>query len=351
MGSRSEHNRIAKQISETFSGLLGVAPGDVELRAGDIAGTDFPISAVGQTFMVEFRTSTGAASIAAGCKQVLEQSRRTRRRVVPVLAVPFMGEVGRRLCDDTGVGWFDLSGNARIIAPGIRIIVDGRPNRFLSAGRPANLFAAKSSRVVRWLLVHATEPLTQRQIARATDMTEGFVSRLVGRLEQEGYLVRDERGAVRPKDPALLLDAWRETYQFSKHTIHQGHVAARTGDALLRFTSEKLTEQGIKYAATGLAAAWVLTQFAAFRITTVYLPTTPSTELLDRLGFREDSRGANIWLVVPNDAGVFQAAQEKDGIQCVHPVQVYIDLKGHPERAPEAAERLRSELLTWRRDG
>jgi hypothetical protein len=33
-------------------------------------------------------------------------------------------------------------------------------------------------------------------------------------------------------------------------------------------------------------------------------------------------------------------------------VQVYVDLKGHPERAPEAAERLHNELLaTWRRDG
>jgi hypothetical protein len=30
-------------------------------------------------------------------------------------------------------------------------------------------------------------------------------------------------------------------------------------------------------------------------------------------------------------------------------VQIYLDLKGHPERAPEAAERLRTKLL--KRDG
>jgi hypothetical protein len=30
----------------------------------------------------------------------------------------------------------------------------------------------------------------------------------------------------------------------------------------------------------------------------------------------------------------------------VHPVQAYVDLKAHPERATEAAELLRSELLT-----
>jgi hypothetical protein len=73
--------------------------------------------------------------------------------------------------------------------------------------------------------------------------------------------------------------------------------------------------------------------------------------LLERPGFGEDPRGANLWLVVPNDACVFQGAVEKDAIRCVHPVQVYLDLKGHHERSTEAAERLRSELLTWKRDG
>jgi len=55
--------------------------------------------------------------------------------------------------------------------------------------------------------------------------------------------------------------------------------------------------------------------------------------------------------VVPNDAGVFHGSVEKDGIRCVHPVQAYIDLKGHPERASEAAERLRNDFLNWRRGG
>ena len=87
------------------------------------------------------------------------------------------------------------------------------------------------------------------------------------------------------------------------------------------------------------------------RIATVYVATDPSPALLDRLGFREDSRGANLWLVVPDDEGVFHGAIEKDGIRCVHPGQVYVDLKDHPERAAEAAERLRRDLLTWRRDG
>jgi hypothetical protein len=262
-----------------------------------------------------------------------------------------MGDVGRRICEEACVSWLDLSGNARIIAPGLRVIIEGKTNQFIVRGRPANVFAPKSSRVVRRLLIQPSKYVCQREIARATGLDEGFVSRLVIRLEKDDYLVRAEDGTVRPKDPGLLLDAWREAYQFSKHTIHHGHVAARSGDTLLRVVSDTLTKRGIEHAATGLAGAWVLTRFAAFRIATVYLPTDPSPTLLDELGFREDPRGANLWLVVPNDAGVFQGAVEKDDIRCVHPVQVYVDLKDHPERAPEAAERLRAELLIWKSDG
>ena len=350
MGSRSEHGRLAAKVLETLAGLLGVSLADLDLRSGDPSGADLVIT-TGQTFVIEFNKSTSAAPIAAAAKKVQELAKRVRRRAVPLLAVPFMGEVGRKVCEEAGVGWLDLSGNAHIIAPGIRVIVEGKPNRFRSAGRPPNLFAPKSSRIVRWLLIHPAEHVSQRGLARSTGLDEGFVSRLAARLEKDDYLVRDEHGAVRPKDPALLLDAWRETYQFSKHTLHQGHVAARSGDALLRFVSDTLAEQGIEHAATGLAAAWALTRFAAFRIATVYVPTDPSPALLERLGCREDPRGANLWLVVPNDAGVFHGAVEKDGIRCAHPVQVYVDLKDHPERAPEAAERLRTELLTWKRDG
>jgi len=140
-------------------------------------------------------------------------------------------------------------------------------------------------------------------------------------------------------------------YQFTRHTLLQGHIAARSGDALLRFVGDTLSEHGVEHAATGLAAAWALTHFASFRIATVYLPADPSPDLVERLGFREDPRGSNLWLVVPNDSGVFQGAVEKDGIRCVHPAQVYLDLKEHPERSAEAADRLRAELVTWSRDG
>jgi hypothetical protein len=350
MSSLSELGHLAVKVSETLAGLLGVDPADIDLRSDDPSGADFVVTA-GMTFVIEFKKTTSAAVILAAANRVREMTGHVRRPGVPLIAVPYMGEVGRKVCAETGVGWLDLSGNARIIAPGIRVIVEGRPNRYRSAGRPPNLFAPKSSRIVRWLLIHHGEHLSQRSLARATGLDEGFVSRLVARLLKEEYLARDGQGSVYAKDPWLMLEAWREAYRFSQHTLHQGHIAARSGDALLRFVSDTLVEQRIEHAATGLGAAWVFLRHTAFRVASIYLLDDPSPALRERLGYREDPRGANLWFVIPRDAGVLQGAVEKDGIRCVHPVQVYVDLKDHPERAAEAAEHLRTELLSSARDG
>jgi hypothetical protein len=40
------------------------------------------------------------------------------------------------------------------------------------------------------------------------------------------------------------------------------------------------------------------------------------------------------------------ARQNARGVRCVHPVQVYLDLKDHPERSAEAAQQLRRKLLS-----
>lgn len=341
--------QLVAEVPAALASLLGVPAGDVEVQVG--TEPDLLVSAAGQSFVVAVLAAASPGALAAHASQLAAAARRHRRKAVPLLVVPFMGEAGRRVCEAASIPWFDLSGNAHIVAPGIRIIVAGQQNRFRGPGRPASIFAPKSARVVRWLLENEGRALTQREIARATDMTEGFVSRIASRLEHESYVVREGSGALRVRDSALLLDAWRDEYRFDKHVLLQGHVAARSGDALARFVGDALAEASVEHAATGLAAAWQMTHFAAFRIATFFLAESPSTELREKLGFRDDARGANLWLVLPNDAGVFQGAEDRDGLRCVHPVQAYLDLKAHPERATEAAERVRSGLLSRRHDG
>jgi hypothetical protein len=201
------------------------------------------------------------------------------------------------------------------------------------------------ARIVRQLLIEAGQSFHQRELSRVTGLDEGFTSRVVRKLEADALVVRDDSGAVRAKDPNLLLDAWREAYDFEKHHIIRGHITTRSAEEgqerLIAALKKKL-----RCAVTGLGAAWLLTKFAGFRLMTVFVNDLPEEPLLQTIGFRHEERGANAWLVVPNDEGVFEGMAAQDGIPCVHPVQAYVDLKAQPERAPEPAAELRKQLLS-----
>jgi hypothetical protein len=348
MSAPSEKEAI-RRVTEMLADWLGVDGKGVARHERRRSRADAVLEVGKHVFVVEWKSSGGAAVVSEAAQQVHAHAARFGKSAIPLVVVPYMGEVGRKRCEQAGVGWLDLSGNARIVAPGIHILVEGRANRFKSRGRPSSAFAPKASRITRWLLIHPDTFLTQRDIALATEMDEGYTSRVVGRLEDEKLVIRDNAGAIRPRDPSLLLDAWREEYDFEKHHILRGHVAARSGNSLLRSLAETLREYEVDHAASGLGAAWLISRFAGFRLVTVYLREQPPVALLERRSFREEARGANVWLVIPNDEGVFHGASEQDGVRCVHPVQVYLDLGAHPERAAEAATELRARYVSWRR--
>ena len=303
----------------------------------------------GFRFLLEWKGSSALPVVALATDSVLRRRQETDNEAIPLLAVPFMGPAGRRLCLERGVSWLDLSGNARIIGRGLRILVEGRPNQFKRQGRPSTAFAPKSSRVARHLLMSPGKAITQREISQTTGLSQAYVSQIVSRLLGDGLVVREPTGEVRALNPDLLLEAWLEHYDFSQHEVLRGHIPAHAGEPLLQPLARTLAEEGLDHAATGLAAAWLQTGFAGFRLVTLYLQEEPSPQLLDRLSFRAEARGANVWLVVPKDEGVFQGVAEYGGVRCVHPVQTYLDLKGQPERAAEAADKLKADLLRWRR--
>ena len=347
---REQHAK--QEIVDTLAEVLGRPPKTIRVRHGAGAGgCDFLISSPGHRFLVEYKNVASAGPLAPAIQQLRCYAQAARDNGVPLIVVPFMGPVGQRLCDDAGVSWLDLSGNANIVAPGLRILVQGKPNKYVARGRPPNVFAPKSSRVARQLLHRPKQFQTQAEIARETELDDGYVSKIARRLEQEHYLDADEHGAVRPRDPDLLLDAWHDAYDFNRHRIIKGHVPTRSSEELLHKLAKQLNQVKMEYAVTGLAAAWLLIKFAAFRLATIYLSSTPPRSMLAGIEFVEEPRGANLWFVVPDDVGVFRESRRQAGIRCVSPVQAYLDLKDQPERAKDAAIELRKKLLDWGRHG
>lgn len=295
----------------------------------------------GRLWVIEVKSSSRPGQIAHAAEQILAYA---DEGVIPVLVVPFMSRAGAEAADRARLNWMDLSGNTHIRAENLHLWVQGRPNELRSRGRPSSPFAPKSARVARALLLHPRRWWLQKDLAAATGLDDGNISRIVRRLDEEFLLERRKR-ELRPRDPDLLLDAWAQDYRFNGHDILPGHLSG-SGIDLARGLAERLESLNFHHAFTGLPAAWVMDQFARFRLTTVYIHGDPR-EAAQRLGIRRVTKGANIQLVGPNDTGVFSGEHEHGGLHCVAPVQVYLDLLQLPERATEAAQHLRAQHLTW----
>ena len=350
--NRALGQRLETEVPKRLAELLTVPQSTVTVnrqaapRHKGLSGVDLVVSAGNLTFLIECKTTSDAAPIFMAARQVRTYAQQFKKKAIPLVAVPYMGQAGQRVCEEAKVSWLDLSGNAHLFGPqGLRVHIEGKPNLFKRPGRPRSVFAPKSARIARWLLMKSDQAFTQRQLAKVSGLDEGFTSRIVRQLEEQRLVTRDVNGAVKVAEYDAMLDAWREAYDFSKHHIVRGHVAARSSDEVLRQASEHLRRTQADHAATGLAGAWLLNGFTGFRLVVFYVAHIPSAQARQEMGFHEEHRGENIWLVVPSDEGVFHGAAEREGIRCAHPVQVYLDLKNHPERSAEAAEQLREKLL------
>jgi hypothetical protein len=342
------HQRSLNEIPRRLAELLEIPETELTVDRKQVAGNgqpDLVVSWGDKVIVIECKESGEADSVSVAARQAKAFANAVSRGATAVVVVPYMGEVGQRLCEEAGVSWLDLSGNARIVAPGLRVRIEGKPNRFKRVGRPRSLFAPKSARIARWLLMKRDQAFTQRELARVSRLDEGFTSRIVRGLEEQRLIAREADGTVRVSNYDTVLDAMREAYDFSKHQIVRGHVAVRSSDEALRRLAESFQREKVEYAATALAGAWLWSKFAGFRLVVLFVSELPDAKARGQMGFHEIERGENVWLVQPNDAGVFDGGEARDGIYCAHPVQIYLDLKDHPERSTEAADELRKKIL------
>jgi len=346
--SSQRPQRSGQRLIELLADVLNVPASHVGLRASEGKEFDFVVEVEGNEFLVAQRSS-GSLPAIAGAAQSLKSylDSHSEDLSIPLVLVPYLGAVGREYCREADVNCLDLSGNAEIRALGLRVMVEGRPNRFKRPGPSVSAFAPKSSRVVRRLLLEPKRAFTQRELSASTGLDEGFVSRIVRRLDADLLVERTTDGRLRVADPGLLLDAWREQYKFGRHEVIKGHIPSPSPQALMASVAQAMEQAApAQYAMTGLCAAWLYTHLASFRSVVLFASHASPERTLRSLGFEPGERGANLWLTIPNDDSPFEGSEDIEGIRCVSPVQAYLDLKEAGERSKEASERLKDHYLS-----
>lgn len=341
MRTEDIEKRLPEVIDALFEGKVNVfAP--VESMPSDSA-----IDVVFQPNSSAFEF--GVVAVSSGrslvVKSVLAKIRSIAdtRRLVPVIAVPYVSDKLRAELATNGICFIDLSGNAYIRSDDLLIDVRGRPNKFPEIGRPSSPFTTRSSQIARILLTRPNRWWHQFDLADVAVLSKSQISKTVSRLLELELVEQREDKAIRAVDSWDLLDAWVADYpEKTTADMRYGHLNA-SGLELMRVITGKLNGSWIDHAFTGLASAYAYEQFTTFRIASLYVPDIDEAE--NALKLRGDERGANVQLLTSSDPAVVFGANEQLSIRCVSVVQTYLDLQNMPERAAEAAEHLRRHAL------
>jgi hypothetical protein len=270
--------------------------------------------------------------------------RRWRRRAVnyPILLVArYIGPKVRELLVEEDVSYIDLTGNVRVSLdyPGVFIETIGASQDPRSTKQRAAIRGAKAGAVVR-VLVDASPPYTGTQIARGARVTEGYVSRILDTLAEEGLIDRERAGPITGVDwPAMLRRRARALDLFRPNGSYR-YIARNGASRLIDRLRARARDDALP-TVTGSFAASRLAPVAAPSLLVVY--SMRPRQLEAELELLPADAGADTVLVRPDNTVAFARASHDGGFAWAAPSQVAIDCLSGTGRMPSEGE----ALISW----
>jgi hypothetical protein len=217
------------------------------------------------------------------------------------------------------------------------------PNLFAKKRDLRSLYAPRSSRVLRVLLMRKSDWWKTQALADEAGVSLGQVANVKKLLLDREWVAEGESG-FRLTNPKDLLAEWTDNYTFRKNVVREFYSMQET-DAIEADLVGACRDLDIPCAFTGFSGARRLAPAVRGQRTTAYVSTIPEA-LLERAGLKEVPSGSNVTLMIPYDEGVYYEAREADALRIVCPVQIYLDLKGYRGRGDEAAEAIWKQVLS-----
>jgi hypothetical protein len=265
---------------------------------------------------------------------------RTLAGHIPILVVaPWLSRRTQELLGDQGLNYLDLSGNAliRLDNPTLYLETQGAAKDPSPPLRnKARVQGPKAGRIVRQL-VDITPPYGVSELAASAGLTKGYASRLLDTLDDEALVERSERGRVESVDVSRLLRRWAETYDVFRSNEVQRYLAPGGASTAL----QQLASIADRVAVTGSFAASRLAPVAAPALLVVY--TDSPQALAESLGLIPADQGANVAVLTPFDAVVWDRTSTVEGVTYVAPSQATVDCLTGNGRMPAEGD----ALLQW----
>ncbi len=330
---------LARRLPSAWSVEKASLGGDPEPRDLILKGPQ----GGGQTIFVEVRKDVSPRDVEALMGGPWKRWRKQMGNTPILLVAQYIGPRVRDLLKEEGVSFLDLTGNTWISLdnPGIYIEVPGAQRDPRATKPRRGLRGAKVGAVVR-VLVDAAPPYTGSEIARVADVNEGYASRILETLSEEGLIERESFGPVTGVDwPALLrrrakaLDLFRSSgaYRF---------LARQGTRALLNEMAERQRDPSATITGSFAAVRWA--PVAAPALLVVY--TMKPQDLAEELTLLPTETGTDTVLIRPDNEVVFARATESEGLRWAAPSQVAIDCLAGNGRMPAEGE----ALVDWMRE-
>ncbi|MGH7318632.1 MAG: type IV toxin-antitoxin system AbiEi family antitoxin [Candidatus Rokuibacteriota bacterium] len=314
----------------------GKGPADLILRLRSPGRTRRLVCAV---------KSVGEPRYLAQAITALTLAVRNDPRSYPIVVAPYIAPEGQRLCQEAGIGYLDLAGNAYLRFDGI--LVDRRsgapPSR--AKARLRRLFSPRSSRILRVLLEQPGETWTLARLATEAGLSLRTAHLMINALEEKAF-VDKRRGAISLTKPGELLDLWAQNYRLEVHRQQTFYTFVRDPRALaVRLTAHAVAHRE-PLALTLHSGAARVAPFVRSPDVHAYF-RGDLDRLVKSLDLRPVETGGTVHLLEPYDAGVFYRLQTARKIQVVCNTQLYLDLITYPARGREQAEVLRRQKLGY----
>lgn len=257
----------------------------------------------------------------------------------------------RELLRRHGLSYAGADGELFVHAPPVHVERPPRRRAAALAPAPAAPFATRASRAPRWLLLHAGERPSFRELANAVELSEAMVSRTVRALADDGLVAVDSdpddarRRIVRLRNPGDLLDAFERATVARRPRRLTWDVGARDVPEALKRLRTAAKHLDLPYAVGGLAGAAYVRRVVEPAEVSVWIARDDSERWAEELMAVPSRPGpGRITAYLAPDPFVLSLATSHDQIQVGDPVQLYLDCRRAGERALEAADAIRSEM-------
>lgn len=355
-----EHQLLGQglQALRKALGSLDIIPFSERGDLGDgvfrLTGTDRQI--VSDPILIEVKTRLTPAQVHQIHSQLERYGRHLPHAAVLVIT-SWASPRARKLLDELGMNYVDLTGNVsfRLDQPLIHIRLEGASRDPWARGEDGSrqLKGLKAGRLVR-ALVDVAPPYTATDLARATRLSQPYISRLLETLTEQG-LIRRQGRQIEHVEWADLLRARAEVYNLLK-APSAGYVAPQGPDAVLEFLAAALSDDDAlagRVAVTGSVAAAAVAPLTLGGQLILYLGPAPQQEagpvdladrtLLRQLRLLHQTHGGNVLLVAAEDPVIFTGLRQVHGVPHVALSQLVLDCLTGPGRMPAEGE----EILTY----